>query len=444
MDFNMSTIKGERGPVAAQTTQRSVPPAGVERWNAYLPPRPNRTRRMAGWGAALGVAIILPFVFSGSLGVSVLTQICIAITFALAYNMLLGGTGLLSFGHALYFGAGAYTTAHFLNYFGDVVPVVLVPLVGGLSAMAIGAVVALFTVRSGKVIFAMISLAVGQLAYSAATIMTGLSGGDEGIRLDPSQAAGWGIDFGSPLAIYFLVAGWTWVAAIAMFSLTRTPLGRLMNATRDNAERMEFVGFSPTVIRGLALTLSAGFAGIAGALYALAFQVVTLDTLGLPQSTYGMLHTYIGGHTVFFGPVVGAVLITLVSAHLSTLTEAWPLYLGVFFVTVIITMRHGLTGSLSNLWRRAVTAYQTGGAAYVARQAAPNLFGGFIACAGFIAGVEMIRSLTESIRAPVRLPFVGGTGFALDPRNPVHWIVPVMLLAGGLATLTAKTRAGRE
>ncbi|MGF6872790.1 branched-chain amino acid ABC transporter permease [Paraburkholderia sp. MM5477-R1] len=439
----MSTMKGERRLIAAQTPQEPVPPASAERWNAYLPPRPKMGRQMTGWGAALGVAIVLPFIFPGTLGISVLTQIGIAVTFALAYNMLLGGTGLLSFGHALYFGTGAYATAHFLNYFGDAVPVVLLPLVGGLGAMLIGAVVALFTVRSGKIIFAMLSLAVGQLAYSAATIMTGWSGGDEGIRLDPSHAAGWGIDFGSPLAIYFLVAAWTWVAAVAMYALTRTPLGRLMNATRDNPERMDFVGFSPTMIRGLALTLSAGFAGMAGALYALGFQVVTLDTLGLPQSTAGMLHAYIGGHTAFFGPVVGAVLITVVSAHLSTLTDAWPLYLGVFFVAVIISMRHGLTGSLSDLWRRTAATYRKGGVAMVARQAAPNLLGGIAACAGFVAAVEMIRSLTENMGAPVSLPFASGFGFALDPHRPLHWIVSALFLAAGLAAITLKSRAVR-
>jgi len=409
------------------------------RLNAYLPPRPNQTRRVLGWCAALITAFVLPFVFPGTLGISVLTQIGIAVTFALAFNMLLGGTGMLSFGHALYFGTGAYATAHFLNYFGETVPVVLLPLVGGFAALTIGGFVALFTVRSGKVIFAMTSLAVGQLAFSAATIMTGWSGGDEGIRLDPTKAAGWGIDFGSPLAVYFLVAGWSWLTAFAMHTFTRTPLGRLMNATRDNPERMDFVGFNPVMIRGLALMLSAGFAGIAGSLYALAFQVVTLDTLGIAQSTTGMLHAYIGGHTTFFGPVVGAILITVISAHLSTLTDAWSLYLGVFFVTIVVSMRRGLTGALGDSSRNMTSAYYNGGLKLVLKRAAPAILGTITACIGFIVAVEMTRSLTEGIGFPVSVYF-GFPSLELhfDPHQAAYWIFSAILISVGMFSITRK------
>ena len=440
MDFHTPMMQGARRPTAQQ---REASSAGRERsWDAYLPPSPNRARRAFNWAAVLVIAVALPFLFSGTFAVSVLTQICIAITFALAYNMLLGGTGLLSFGHALYFGVGAYTTAHCLNVF-ESTPVVIVPLVGGVSALLVGACVALFTVRSGKVIFAMISLAVGQLAFSAATIMTGFSGGDEGIRLDPSHAAGWGFDFGSPLNVYLLIAGWTWCAALAMYALTFTPLGRLMNATRDNPERMDFVGFNPVMIRGLALTLSAGFAGIAGSLYALGFQVVTLDTLSLQQSTAGMLHAYVGGFTSFFGPVVGALLITLATAHLSTLTDAWPLYLGVFFVTVTMSWRYGLTGGVSDLMRIAPKAWRKQGPAYVARCTLPVLLGALATCAGFILSIEMIQSLGANMGAPVRIAFLP-EAYAADPHSAVAWIVSVALLAGGMALLLARQRIVRR
>ncbi|MFM0092027.1 branched-chain amino acid ABC transporter permease [Paraburkholderia sediminicola] len=425
------------------SVQREAASAGRSSWDTYLPQRPNRARRALLWSAALAVALALPFLFAGTFGISVLTQIGIAITFALAYNMLLGGTGLLSFGHALYFGVGAYATAHFLNYFGAAAPVVLVPLVGGVAALMIGACVALFTVRSGKMIFAMLSLAVGQLAFSAATIMTGFSGGDEGIRIDPTQAAGWGIDFGSPVNVYLLVAIWTWCAALAMYALTFTPLGRLMNATRDNPERMEFVGFNPVMIRGIALALSAGFAGIAGSLYALGFQVVTLDTLSLSQSTAAMLHTYVGGYTSYFGPVVGAVLITLASVHLSTLTDAWPLYLGVFFVTATISWRYGITGGLADLMRALPKVYRQKGAAYVARCTAPVLLGAISTCAGFILLIEMIQSLSANMGAPVPLAFLPGLHVA-NPRNAAPWIVSIALLATGLALLYVKPRASRQ
>ena len=144
MDFDMPTTRGAR---RLDSPQREASSAGRS-WDAYLPPHPNRARRAFKWAAVLVVALVLPFLFTGTFAISVLTQICIAITFALAYNMLLGGTGLLSFGHALYFGIGAYATAHVLNAFGEAVPVVLVPLVGGVAALVLGACVALFTLTS--------------------------------------------------------------------------------------------------------------------------------------------------------------------------------------------------------------------------------------------------------------------------------------------------------
>jgi branched-chain amino acid transport system permease protein len=442
MDFNMPTIKGE--PRLIPVPREASPADPARRWDAYLPPAPKRARRVLGWGAALAAALVLPFVFSGTFGISVLTQICIAVTFALAYNMLLGGTGLLSFGHALYFGIGAYATAHCLNAFGEHVPVVLAPLVGAAAALVLGAGVALFTVRSGKVIFAMISLAVGQLAFSAATIMTGFSGGDEGIRLDPSRALGWGIDFGSPLNVYLLIAVWSWCAALAMYALSFTPLGRLMNATRDNPERMEFVGFSPVLIRGMALTLSAGFAGIAGSLYALGFQVVTLDTLGLLQSTSGMLHAYVGGITSFFGPVLGALLITLATAHLSTLTDAWPLYLGVFFVAVTVSWRFGLTGALSELLRAAPRAIRQHGAATVVRRAVPAVLGTLATWAGFVLAIELIQSLSANMGAPLHLALAPGAALTADPHRVLPWLVALVLMAVGYVLLRRKARAANR
>ncbi|MEX3937187.1 hypothetical protein AB4Y32_36545 [Paraburkholderia phymatum] len=227
-----------------------------------------------------------------------------------------------------------------------------------------------------------------------------------------------------------------------MYALTFIPLGRLMNATRVNPERMDFVGFNPVVIRGFALTLSAGFAGIAGSLYALGFQVVTLDTLSLAQSTAGMLHAYVGGYTSYCGPVVGALLITLATAHLSTLPDAWPLYLGVFFVTVTVSWRYGLTGGLTDLLRIAPKTWRQKGPAYVARCTLPVLLGALATCAGFVLLIEMIQSLNANMGAPVRLAFWPGS-IAADPRSTIPRIVSIVLLATGLALLYMKRHATR-
>jgi branched-chain amino acid transport system permease protein len=417
-------------------------PMPAARYAAYLPQRRPLGRRAAPWAATLVLLAVMPFVFSGLLGISILTQSCIAITFALAYNMLLGGTGLLSFGHALYFGVGAYVSGHLLNNYGASVPVVLLPLAGGGAALAVGGLLALFTVRHDRTTYAMISLAIGQLVFAASIIMSSWSGGDTGIRIDPATANGWGVDFGDPRAMYFLVAGWTWLAALGMFAVTRTPLGRLMNATRDNSHRVSFVGFSPVGVRGLALTLSGGFAGIAGSLYALAMQVVTTDTFGLPQTASVMLHTYIGGFTTFVGPVLGALLMTVTSAHLSSLTEAWPLYQGAFLLVVIIYSQHGLVGAVTGGRSLLTRLAASRGVVHVAISCALTVLCCALILAGFVAIVEMTQSWSANNGEAVTL-LKGGLAFEVSPRQPTHWIAALAaLLAGavGMGLLRSRFR----
>lgn len=409
----------------------------------YLPAALPLWRQAWPWLAAIPVLVALPLLFGGTLGLSVITQMCIAITFAVSYNLLLGGTGLLSFGHALYFGIGAYATAHVLRYFGESAPVVLLPLIGGVVALVAGAFFSLFTVRKGRVAFSMISLAVGQLAYAAATVSRGFSGGDSGIALDPTAAASWGIDFGSPTAIYFLTAAWSWVAVLGMFALLRTPLGRLMNATRDNAHRLEFVGFSPVLIRGLALTLSAGFAGIAGSLYALQFQVVTLDTLGLPQATIVMLQTYLGGYTSFIGPIVGAILLTLSSANLSSLTDAWPLYTYALSLLAIMFLPRGLSGGAIEfrlVWRARSSEL---GAMRFGAIVGARVLAALVLAAGCVLAVEMANSLSAGSGKPVFE--ILGPALARSPRDALNWIGAALLIViGGLGLRVAQRMGTAE
>jgi branched-chain amino acid transport system permease protein len=408
----------------------------------FLPPATHVWRLALPWAIAIPVLAVLPYLFGGTLGLSVISQICIAVTFAVAYNLLLGGTGLLSFGHSLYFGVGAYTTAHVLNLAGESVPLIVLPIAGAIAAMALGGVLALFTVRKARVAFSMISLAVGQLAYTLATVSKGFSGGDSGIRIDPTTAISWGIDFGSPRAMYFLVAGWAWVAVLAMFLLLRTPLGKLMSATRDNASRLEFLGFSPVLVRGLALTMSAGFAGIAGALYALQFQVVTLDTLGLPQATIVLLQTYIGGYTSFMGSIVGAILLTLASANLSALSDAWPFYTYSASMLAVMFLPRGLIGWTTDAlgrWRAdlARSAWP--------RAVVPRLLGA--ACAtlmlcGYIGLVEMVQSLSANDGRPVLVSLLGPD--TVSPHRLASWVGAAVLLLVGIWGLRGLRRGSAE
>jgi len=298
----------------------------------------------------------------------------------------------------------------------------------------------LFTVRSGAVTYAMITLAIGQLAFSAATVMTGWSGGDEGISLDPAKSNGWGIDFGSPVAIYLLIAAWTWLATLLMFALTRSALGQMMLATRDNPERVEFIGFSPALIRGLASMLSAGFAGVAGALYALGFQVVTMDSLSLSQSTAGLLHAFIGGYASFFGPVVGAALITVASVSLASFTHAWPLYLGASFVLVVMFMRKGLIHAPVAVAQYARTYHAAHGTPMLVAHVVLVCLCGLLSVAGFAATIEMTNALSESMGAPVTLLKAFSFEIVADPHRALCWIAAIFIFLCGFCGLHVALR----
>ena len=153
-------------------------------------------------------------------------------------------------------------------------------------------------------------------------------------------------NFGPQIQIYYLVAAWTLIAVIAMYALTRTPLGRMCNAVRDNPERVQFVGYDPHVVRYLAFCFAGFFAGIAGALAAINFEIANSAYLGAAQSGSVLFATYIGGVGFFIGPIVGAIFVTLLSLGLSDLTPVWQLYFGLIFIAVVMFAPGGITGLL--------------------------------------------------------------------------------------------------
>ncbi|CAB3784053.1 hypothetical protein LMG28614_01861 [Paraburkholderia ultramafica] len=213
-----------------------------------------------------------------------------------------------------------------------------------------------------------------------------------------------------------------------------------MLATRDNPERVEFIGFSPALIRGMASALSAGFAGIAGALYALGFQVVTMDSLALSQSTAGLLHAFIGGYASFFGPVVGAALITVASVSLASLTHAWPLYLGVCFVLVVMFMRKGLIHAPDSLAQYARSYYAKHGARMLAAHVLLLCSSGLLSAAGFVAIIEMIGALSENMGTPVTLFKAFSLQIVADPHCSAHWIAAVFILLCGFSGMRVARR----
>lgn len=304
--------------------------------------------RLLVWAGFAVTLMVLPLIFSSGLGLSILNQTTIAVIFALSYNMLLGQGGMLSFGHAVYYGMGGFIAIHLLNMIEFetlMLPVVLVPLAGGLGGLLVAVLIGSFSTRRAGTVFAMISLGIGELFAASSLIFESFFGGEGGI-------SGWrdvgptffGIDFGQQIEVYYLSAFWVFVATLFMYLFTRTPAGRMANAVRDNHERAEFIGYSARKVRYISFCAAGLFAGIAGGLFAINYEIVTEENLTLVTSGEVLLMAYIGGLGFFIGPIVGAVLLALMSSVVSAWTDMWMLYLGILFVLTVMFLPRGLSG----------------------------------------------------------------------------------------------------
>src|SRR5439155_24070930 len=307
--------------------------------------------RRKAWLFAAIVLIILPHVpgLDGNFGRSLLSQMGIAAVFALSYNLLLGQTGLLSFGHAVYFGLGGYAGIHLMRAInaGLPIPMPLVPLAGAATGLAFGMLFGALTTRRAGVVFALISLGVGELVFAAMRILQGFSGGEEGITANRGMGPHpFGLTFGPQLQVYYVIVFWSAMAAALMAAFLRTPAGRMCNAVRDNPERAAFIGYDPVRIRFVVFCVAAMFAGLAGGLHALNYEIVAAEAVGAGRSGTVLLMAYIGGVHSFFGAVLGAVTITWLQVSLSDYTTAWQLYLGLFFIAVVLFAPGGLSGLL--------------------------------------------------------------------------------------------------
>ncbi len=302
--------------------------------------KPQNVGRWIVWSLFALVLALAPKLFTSSLSVTMLSQMGIAIIACLSYNILLGQGGMLSFGHAVYSGLGSYMAIHALNLVskgGLSLPVSLLPLVGGLAGMGFAILLGYVTTRKSGTPFAMITLGVAELVFAMSLMFSEFFGGEAGVS--GNRVAGsslFGITFGPPIQVYYLIAFYTLICVALMFAFTRTPLGRILNAVRDNPERVEFIGYSTQRVRYLAFIISGFFAGIAGGLGCLLFEIVTAEVVGAHRSGAYLLFTFLGGATFFFGPIIGGVLMILASLLLSEITKAWLLYLGLIFLFMVV------------------------------------------------------------------------------------------------------------
>jgi len=387
-------------------------------------------RGRAWWIAGALLLALLPWIpgLQSDYTRSLLTQMGIAAVFALSYNLLLGQTGLLSFGHAVYFGLGGYGAIHLLRAVngGLPVPVPLVPLGGAAVGLFFGIVFGAFTTRRAGTIFALISLGVGEMVHAASLMLPGFFGGEEGITASRTRTPHLaGLDFGSQVQVYYVVAAWLFLAALVIHHFLRTPVGRLCNAVRDNPERVEFIGYNPQRIRFIAFALSGALAGLAGGLHAINYEIVASEALSDARSGAVLLMVYVGGAGHFVGAILGAVAITWLQVSLSDYTAAWMLYLGLLFMGIVLVAPAGLIGvALAHL-----KALRTRALAPILRAYAVVAVPTLAAALGAILLIEMAyRRSTDPESGPVMKLF----GLRMDTSSPWPWLASLALLAIGI------------
>lgn len=402
-----------------------------------LPTQATRTptiwRQAIPWLLAALIAIAAPAILPGGFALSLLCRMAIAIVFALSFNMLLGQGGMLDFGHAVFLGFGGFLALHTLKLAdaGWPIPTPALPLVGAAGGLAAALLAGWVCTRRSGTAFAMITLGVAELAVALVLLFPGTFGGEEGLSGD--RAAGpaiLGFDFGTQSQAYALIAAWAWAAALLMFLYTKTPLGRLANAVRDNPERVSFLGYDPARIRMRVFALSGLFAGLAGGLVAINDEIATSANMSGEASTAVLLMTFIGGIGRFWGPVLGAVLITFLSVALSTVTDAWQLYSGLLFVTMVIWAPGGIAGILA----AHGPLLRNGRATSLASTYAATLPGLVLAAGGIIGLAELAFRLQAVRNGAVPRPLMG---FAADPTTLHPWLLALALLLAGALILRA-------
>lgn len=341
----MSVIPDEPGPRRTPAQMGAAGDTHPDLW---------RSRTLVPWSSALpwlamvGVLAVLPVLFDSSSALTIMNQMAIFTVFALSYNMLLGQGGMLSFGHAVYFGLGGFFCVHIMNYVEDYelwLPLPLLPILGGLFGAFFSFLVGSFQCRRAGTVFAMISLGINGLVFGLSVIIVAFFGGEEGVSGDRTWGpAVFGWEFITKFEVYVLTAGWLVISTALMYLFSRTPMGRLANAVRDNEERAEFLGYSQHSVRWISFTIAGFFAGVAGALSAINFERMGENDLSPILSGSILLVTFLGGVGFFVGPIVGAVTFVLLQTVLSLYTELWQLYVGLLFVIAVMFFPGGLTG----------------------------------------------------------------------------------------------------
>lgn len=308
--------------------------------------RTDRERTIrAAWMIGLGLLLlILPRLIYPVLALDILAWGL----FAVAFDLLFGFSGLLSFGHAAFWGGSAYVTAYLLSN-GQSVPVAM--LGGTLSALALAVPIAYLSVRSAGIYFSMITLAFAQMVYFVALQWTDVTGGENGLQ-GFERPSLFGLDFSDSVTRYYFCLAVFALGFYIAYRTVRSPFGQAQQAVRDNEQRAQSIGYNPVRFKFTAFLISAGLAGLAGSMYTFGHGVVSLDVTKWTTSGEVVMMTLLGGTTTLFGPAVGAGLVLLLRDRLTTSDLPVGIVTGIVFVAVVLFFRAGVVGTVQGWLRR--------------------------------------------------------------------------------------------
>lgn len=314
-------------------------------------------KRTLGVGAILiGGMILFPFFYYSNFLINYITQILIMALFAVSLNLLVGYTGMISFGHAAYYGVGAYSVGILLQKYSTSV---LFSLFIAVAFAALAAVIiGIFCIRLGEIYFAMLTMAFAQIVYTIVVKWTPMTGGDQGliggIPKPPISFLGLSFDIGTPLNFYFF----TVILVIGSFIICKfivdSPFGAILKTIRDNSVRAYFIGIPVKIYQLIIFVIAGTFAGLSGALMALFISGAYPDFTYWTKSAEPIFMILVGGMGSLLGPILGAAIFNLLTAYITMYTHLYELIMGSVLVIFILSLKKGIVDHLleSGLWKR--------------------------------------------------------------------------------------------
>lgn len=385
-------------------------------------------RRLWGTGCMLALACAA---LLNTQALGLLIQMVAAVVFCLSFWLLMGQGGMVSFGHAVYSGAGAFAAIHLMRAIeqGLVVPMLAVPLAAaGAAALLAWPLGWLATRHHSVMAFAMITLGLGELVWAGAQMFPVIFGGEAGVSANRGAGLDWEPNWARLPMLYLLALAYLAVALLILRAYLATPTGRLLQAVRENPQRVSFVGQDPRRIRHLSFVVAAFLAGLSGSLGAMFNEIVSPEVFSSQRSAAVLIFSLMGGLALMSGAVVGGVLMVLGTVVLSSWTPAWLLYLGLLFIMVLWWLPGGLMpglhGALQACWRAPVNA-----AAWVL----------------FALGLGALVEMTYQWRlAPMMGAQLNYLGLVLDTGQPWHWLAGAALMSTALLILRSQRQGPQE